>query len=171
VVCSLARCILERVDGWLYLAFDDFVKRHYSQYAFEHVARIDVPTFMDPSVSQRLDAVSLRYGYCTVGRTLDSLLRSGCSIIVLFTQVSVLVTILQEQGMGSTLGFLTCLCHLIVCTLTQVELSNSSLDGLGPSVQHQGLALIFLFFFSICGHNQKPRFCQDGSSQTTCQRS
>ncbi len=147
MVCSLARCLLERVDGWLYLAFDDFVKRHYSQYAFEHVARIDVPTFMDPSVSQRLDAVSLRYGYCTVGRTLDSLLRSGCSIIVLFTQISVLVTILQEQGMGSTLGFLTCLCHLIVCTLTQVELSNSSLDGLGPSIQHQGLALIFLSFF------------------------
>ncbi|KAH9043588.1 HlyB/MsbA family ABC transporter [Lactarius hengduanensis] len=130
VACSLAQCLLERVDGWLYLAFDDFVKRHYSRYAFKHVARIDVPTFMDPSVSQRLDAVSLRYGFCTVGRTLDSLLRSGCSIIVLFTQVSVLAAILREQGMGSTLGFLTCLCHLVVCALTQMELSNSSLEGL-----------------------------------------
>ncbi|KAI9436996.1 HlyB/MsbA family ABC transporter [Lactarius indigo] len=130
VACSLVQCLLERVDGWLYLAFDDFVKRHYSRYAFKHVARIDVPTFMDPSVSQRLDAVSLRYGFCTVGRTLDSLLRSGCSIIVLFTQVSVLVAILREQGMGSTLGFLTCLCHLVVCALTQMELSNSSLEGL-----------------------------------------
>ncbi|KAH9064974.1 HlyB/MsbA family ABC transporter [Lactarius vividus] len=130
VACSLAQCLFERIDGWLYLAFDDFAKRHYSRYAFEHVARIDVPTFMDPSVSQRLDAVSLRYGFCTVGRTLDSLLRSGCSIVVLFTQISVLVAILREQGMGTTLGFLTCLCHLVVCALTQMELSNSSLEGL-----------------------------------------
>ncbi|KAH9023878.1 hypothetical protein EDB84DRAFT_1678206 [Lactarius hengduanensis] len=105
VASSLAQCLLERVDGWLYLAFDDFVKHHYSRYALKHVARIDVPTFVDPSVSQRLDAVSPRYGFCTVGRTLDSLLRSGCSIIVLFTQVSVLAAILREQGMGSTLGF------------------------------------------------------------------
>jgi hypothetical protein len=131
VACSLAQCILERMDGWLYLAFDDFVKRHYSRYAFKHVARIDVPTFMDPTVSQRLDAVSLRYGFCSIGRTLDGLLRSGCSILVLFTQLSVLVTILREQGIGSTLSLLTCLCHLVVCILAQMELSNSSLEGLG----------------------------------------
>ena len=137
VACSLAQCVLERVDGWLYLAFDDFVKRHYSRFAFEHIARIDVPTFMDPSISQQLDAVSLRYGFCSVGRTLDSLLRSGCNIIVLFTQVSVLVAILREQGMGTTLGFLTCLCHLVVCALTQAELSNSSLEGLGLSIPYQ----------------------------------
>ena len=109
VACSLVQCVLERVDGWLYLAFDDLVKRHYSLFAFKHVARIDVPTFMDPLVSQQLDAVSLRYGFCTAGRTLDNLLRSGCSIIVLCTQVSVLAGILREQGMGTTLGFLTCL--------------------------------------------------------------
>ncbi|KAI0297498.1 P-loop containing nucleoside triphosphate hydrolase protein [Multifurca ochricompacta] len=130
VACSLTQCLLERIDGWLYLAFDDFVKRHYSQYAFEHVARIDVPTFMDPTASQRLDAVSLRYGFCPVGRTVDSLLRSGCSILVLFTQVHVLVAILHEQGIGSHLSFLTCLCHLAVCLLTQMELTNSSLEGL-----------------------------------------
>ncbi|KAH9020454.1 hypothetical protein EDB85DRAFT_2153064 [Lactarius pseudohatsudake] len=53
-----------------------YVKHHYSRYAFKHVARIDVPTFMDPSVSQRLDAVSPRYDFCMVGRTLDSLLRA-----------------------------------------------------------------------------------------------
>ncbi|KAI0286209.1 P-loop containing nucleoside triphosphate hydrolase protein [Russula brevipes] len=96
VACSFAQCLLERTDGWLYLAFDDFVKRHYSRYAFEHIARID-----------RLDAVSLRYGFCSVGRTIDSLLRSGCSILVLFTQVSVLVAILREQGIGSFLSLLT----------------------------------------------------------------
>ncbi|KAH9983361.1 P-loop containing nucleoside triphosphate hydrolase protein [Russula compacta] len=129
VVCSLGQCLLEKMDGWLYLAFDDFVKRHYSRYAFQHVARIDVPTFMDPSVSQRLDAVSLRYGFCSVGRTLDGLLRSGCSIIVLFTQVGVLVAILREQGISSFLGFLTCLCHLVVCVLSQMELENTCLGG------------------------------------------
>jgi hypothetical protein len=90
-----------------------------------------LPTFMDPSVSQRLDAVSLRYGFCSVGRTLDSLLRSGCSILVLLTQFSVLVTILREQGIGSFLSLLTCLCHLLVCVLSQMELANSSLEGLG----------------------------------------
>ena len=132
VVCSLVQNLLERIGGWLYLDFDDFVKRHYSHYAFKHirVARIDLPAFMDPSVSQKLEAVSLRYGFCSVGRTLDSLLRSGCSIIVLFTQVSVLVTILREQGINSNLSFLTCLCHLVVCILSQTELASSSLDGL-----------------------------------------
>jgi hypothetical protein len=142
VACSFAQCILERMDGWLYLAFDNFVKRHYSRYAFKHVARIDVPTFMDPTVSQRLDAVSLRYGFCSIGRTLDGLLRSGCSILVLFTQVSVLVTILREQGIGSTLSLMTCLCHLVVCILAQTELSNSSLEGLGWFILY--LHVIFL---------------------------
>lgn len=169
VACSLVQCLLERVDGWLYLAFDDFVKRHYSRYAFKHVARIDVPTFMDPSVSQRLDAVSLRYGFCTVGRTLDSLLRSGCSIIVLFTQIGVLVAILREQGMGTTLGFLICLCHLVVCALTQMELSNSSLEGLGLSIPQYGVASHLHIFCSICRHNPKRGLCQDGRSQATCQ--
>jgi hypothetical protein len=130
VVCSLVQSLLERIDGWLYLDFDDFVKRHYSNYAFKHIARIDLPTFMDPSVSQQLDAVSLRYGFCSVGRTLDSLLHSGCSILVLFTQVGVLVTILREQGISSTLSLLTCLCHLAVCIFSQMELANSSLEGL-----------------------------------------
>lgn len=130
VVCSLVQSLLERIDGRLYLDFDDFVKCHYSRYAFKHVARIDLPTFMDPSVSQQLEAVSLRYGFCSVGRTLDSLLRSGCSIIVLFTQVSVLIAILREQGISSYLSFLTCLCHLVVCILSQMELASSSLDGL-----------------------------------------
>ena len=130
VTCSLVQNLLERIDAWLYLDFDDFVKRHYSHYAFKHIARIDLPTFMDPSVSQQLEAVSLRYGFCSVGRTLDSLLRSGCSIVVLFTQVSVLVTILREQGINSYLSFLTCLCHLVVCILSQMELASSSLDGL-----------------------------------------
>ena len=134
VACSLSQCILERTDGWLYLAFDDLVKRHYSRYAFEHVARMDVPTFTDPTVSQRLDAASLRYGFSSIGRTLDSLLRSGCSILVLFTQVSVLVAILREQGIGSFLSLLTCLCHLVICILAQTELANSSLDGLGRFV-------------------------------------
>lgn len=170
VACSLAQCVLERVDGWLYLAFDDFVKRHYSRFAFEHIARIDVPTFMDPSVSQQLDAVSLRYGFCSVGRTLDSLLRSGCNIIVLFTQVSVLVSILREQGMGTTLGFLTCLCHLVVCALTQAELSNSSLEGLGLSNPCYLVASHLRIYCSICRHNPERRLCQNGRSQTTCQR-
>src|SRR6266702_3710846 len=138
VACSLVQCLLERVDGWLYLAFDDFVKRHYSRYAFKHVARIDVPTFMDPSVSQRLDAVSLRYGFCTVGRTL---------------------------------GFLICLCHLVVCALTQMELSNSSLEGLGLSIPQYGVASHLHIFCSICRHNPKRGLCQDGRSQATCQRS
>jgi hypothetical protein len=130
VVCSLVQSLLERIDGWLYLDFDDLVKRHYSSYAFKHIARIDLPTFMDPSVSQQLDAVSLRYGFCSVGRTLDSLLHSGCSILVLFTQVGVLITILREQGISSSLSLLTCLCHLAVCALSHMELSNSSLEGL-----------------------------------------
>lgn len=145
VVCSLAQCILERMDGWLYLTFDDFVKRHYSRYAFEHVARVDVPTFIDPAVSQRLDAVSLRYGFCSIGRTLDSLLRSGCSILVLFTQVSVLVTILREQGIGSFLSLLTCLCHLVVCALAQTELANSSLDGLGQFIRNMMVSFSSLY--------------------------
>lgn len=130
VVCSLVQNLLERIDGWLYLDFDDFVKRHYSHYAFKHIARIDLPTFTDPSVSQQLEAVSLRYGFCSVGRTLDGLLRSGCSILVLLTQVSVLVTVLHEQGISSYLSFLTCLCHLVVCILSQMELASGSLDGL-----------------------------------------
>ena len=130
VVCSLIQSLLERMDGWLYLDFDDFVKRHYSRYAFEHISRIDLPTFMDPSVSQQLEAVSLRYGFCSVGRTLDSLLHSGCSILVLFTQVGVLVAILREQGINSSLSLLTCLCHMVVCVLSQVELANCSMEGL-----------------------------------------
>jgi hypothetical protein len=167
VACSFAQCLLERVDGWLYLAFDDFVKNHYSRYAFKHVARIDVPTFMDPSVSQRLDAVSLRYGYCSVGRTLDSLLRSGCSILVLFTQFSVLVTILREQGISSRLSLLTCLCHLVVCFLTQRELANSSLDGFGQFSAGLRSAPLTRIPNSICSHNSKPGLCENGRSEPT----
>src|SRR5260370_12781742 len=96
VVCSLVQSLLERIDGRLYLDFDDFVKRHYSRYAFKHVARIDLPTFMDPSLSQQLEAVSLRYGFCSVGRTLDSLLRSPSPIFVLFTQFTLPPTILPH---------------------------------------------------------------------------
>jgi hypothetical protein len=167
VACSFAQCLLERTDGWLYLAFDDFVKRHYSRYAFEHIARIDVPTFMDPSVSQRLDAVSLRYGFCSVGRTIDSLLRSGCSILVLFTQVSVLVAILREQGIGSFLSLLTCLCHLVVCVLSQMELANSSLEGLGQYPATWGSASHARILDSVRGYDSKPRLCEDGRSQAT----
>jgi len=167
VACSFAQCLLERVDGWLYLAFDDFVKNHYSRYAFEHVARIDVPTFMDPSVSQRLDAVSLRYGYCSVGRTLDSLLRSGCSILVLFTQFSVLVTILREQGISSRLSLLTCLCHLVVCFLTQRELANSSLDGFGQFSAGFRSVPLTRIPYSICSHNSKPGLCENGRPKAT----
>ncbi|KAI0257854.1 P-loop containing nucleoside triphosphate hydrolase protein [Gloeopeniophorella convolvens] len=130
VACSLAHCLLERADGWLYLAFDDFVKRYYAQYAFEHIARVDLPTFMDPLVSQQLNAVSLRYGFCSVGRTIDNLLRSGCNVFVLFAQVSVLLTILHEQRIGVVLSLATCFCHLVICILSQKEISHSNLDGL-----------------------------------------
>jgi hypothetical protein len=166
LACSFVQCLLERVDGWLYLAFDDFVKHHYSRYAFEHVARIDVPTLTDPSVSQRLDAVSLRYGFCSVGRTLDSLLRSGCSILVLLTQVSVLVTILREQGIGSFLSLVTCLCHLVVCILSQTELANSSLEGLGQvSANSSGSVSYPRITYSIRSHNSKSGLREDGRSQ------
>jgi len=131
VACSFIQCLLERMDGWLYLAFDDFVKHHYSHYAFEHVVRIDVPTLVNPSVSQQLNAVSLRYRHCSAGRTLESLLHSGCSILVLLTQFSVLLTILREQGLGSFLSLLTCLCHLVICVLSQMELTSCSLEGQG----------------------------------------
>ena len=125
VARSSVRCLLERIDGWPCLAFDGFVKHHYSRHAFEHVARIDLPTFMDPSVSQPLDTVSLKYGFCSVGRTIDSLLRSGCSILVLLTQISVLVTIPREQGIGSFLSLLPCLRYLVVCALSQMELGGT----------------------------------------------
>ena len=167
VACSLGQCLLEKMDGWLYLAFDDFVKRHYSRYAFQHVARIDVPTFMDPSVSQRLDAVSLRYGFCSVGRTLDGLLRSGCSILVLFTQVGVLVAILREQGISSFLGFLTCLCHLVACVLSQMELENTCLGGLCLFSVIRGLFSHAHTAHSICGHDSKSGLCEDGRPQAT----
>ena len=114
-------------------AFDDFVKRHRSLFAFKHVKCMDIPTFMDPSVSHRSDFVSLIYDFCTVGRTLDSDLRSGCNIIVLLTQVSVLIATLREQGMSTTLAFLACLSQLVVCALTQMKPSNSSLEGLNLS--------------------------------------
>ncbi|KAI0249613.1 hypothetical protein BJV78DRAFT_1226134 [Lactifluus subvellereus] len=51
VACALTQHILERLDGRLNLAFDGFIKRYYSRYAFEHVARMDVPTFGDPNLS------------------------------------------------------------------------------------------------------------------------
>ena len=168
VACSFVQCLLERMDGWLYLVFDASVKNHYSHFAFEHVARIDVPTFMDPSVSQRLDAVSLRYGFCSVGPTLDSLLRSGCSILVLLTQISVLVPILREQGIGSFLSLLTCLCHLVVCVLSQMELANSSLEGLGRvSTNGSGSVSYRRIFNSIRSHDSKPGLCEDGRTQAT----
>ena len=166
VACSFVQCLLERIDGWLYLAFDDFVKHHYSRYAFEHVARIDVPTLVDPSVSQRLNAVSLRYGHCSAGRTLESLLRSGCSILVLLTQFSVLLTILREQGLGSSLSLLTCLCHLFVCFLSQMELANRSLEGRGRfllmiwgPISHRRVG------YSICSHDSESGLREDGRTE------
>jgi len=129
VVCSLVQSLLERIDRRLRLVFRDTARRHYSHYAFKHAARIDLPTFMDPSVSQQLNAVSLRYEFCTSLPPLDGLLHSVRSILALFTQVSVLVTILREQGISSPLSLLTCLCHLVVWVLSKMGPADS-LEGL-----------------------------------------
>jgi len=128
--------------------------------------RIDLPTFMDPSVSQRPDTVSLKYGFCPVWRTLDSLLRSGCTILVLLMHFRVLITIPREQGIGPFLSLLPCICHLVVCVLSQMELANSSLEGLGrfllmiwrlTSHCHVG--------YSICGHDPESGLREDGTTE------
>ncbi|KAH9027600.1 hypothetical protein EDB85DRAFT_2171739 [Lactarius pseudohatsudake] len=140
VASSLAQCLLERVDGWLYLAFDDFVKHHYSRYALKHVARIDVPTFVDPSVSQRLDAVSLRYGFCTVGRTLDSLLRSGCSIIVLFTQ-----HMPPQPGTETTSRW-----KVSQVVSDREHRQEIVVNGLGPYLSRRSFTVMLLEFLELC---------------------
>jgi hypothetical protein len=167
VACSFAQCLLERTDGRLYLAFDDFVKRHYSRYALEHIARIDVWTrrYLSDWTQYRLDMVfALSGGLSTACCVVDVAFlcfspKSACSS----------VAILREQGIGSFLGLLTCLCHLVVCVLSRIELANSSLEGLGqyPATSTWGSASHARILDSARGYDSKPRLCEDGRSQAT----
>ena len=106
VLASLISRILSNIRQRLTAVLNGRIRRYYSVHTFHAMARLDVPTWEDPVVSEQVDA-TLPTGRSSIAWTaVNSLVGVGSVLVKLLSQVTVLISVLREQRDGPLLAIL-----------------------------------------------------------------
>jgi hypothetical protein len=126
VVCTLVTLFAGHVHSGIQRKLNGRIKRHYSVHTFHALARLDVPTFEDPLVSQQIDAVLPDAGgRRTIPWTAISAVFSvGSTVVHMLSQSFVLVGVLRKQQDGMLLAGLSALGHLFQLNANSWGLMN-----------------------------------------------
>ncbi|KAI5120220.1 hypothetical protein M0805_000035 [Coniferiporia weirii] len=109
---AIVKRILSHTKSRTMMLLDQRIKAHYAGYIFEAYARLDVPTFEDPTVQRQLDDVS--GGRTSVAwDTVQMLTNTLSTLLLLVSQVSVLLKVLQDQRDGTIIALLSFLSPLL----------------------------------------------------------
>ncbi|KAI0042884.1 P-loop containing nucleoside triphosphate hydrolase protein [Auriscalpium vulgare] len=119
VACALARRCLSHFMSKLFAALNGRIRLHFSTHIFHIMARLDVPTFEDPVVSQQLSSsVSTSSRSNVAWEAISSLFNIGSAGLRLLAQSLVLVAVLREQRDGFFLAFI-CSANYVISQFNQ----------------------------------------------------
>ncbi|KAK1232133.1 hypothetical protein PQX77_004734 [Marasmius sp. AFHP31] len=108
VLCSIFTIILDWGKGKTSRPLNLLIKRHYSGYMFQTMARLDLPTFEDSSIQRQLEEVFTPDSRNSVVWNVVSLaIRLSTTTLRVASQLSVLVAVLRNQRDGPLLAVLS----------------------------------------------------------------
>ncbi|ETW78359.1 ABC transporter [Heterobasidion irregulare TC 32-1] len=106
VLASLISRILGNFRQRLTAILNGRIRRYYSVHTFHAMARLDVPTWEDPVVSEQVDATLPTSRSSIAWTAVNSLVGVGSVLVKLLSQVTVLISVLREQRDGPLLAIL-----------------------------------------------------------------
>lgn len=108
VACTIASRVINHYQNKVQIPLNKRIKQYYSTHIFHSMARLDVPTFDDPAVQRQLESAWSTSGRSSVcWETVQMFSGVISTLIRLFSQVSVLVTVLHDQRDGALLTILS----------------------------------------------------------------
>ncbi|KAH9028877.1 HlyB/MsbA family ABC transporter [Lactarius pseudohatsudake] len=128
-LCTAAEYALGYASGKVTTALSARVRQFYSGRIFRSMARLDVPTWDDPSVSSQIQALQPRFsGSESVALTaIVTPVETGSAFLRMFSEGAVLFRVLREQGDGSLLVLASLACE----ALSYFALRSGSIRSLG----------------------------------------
>ncbi|EKM60432.1 uncharacterized protein PHACADRAFT_109893 [Phanerochaete carnosa HHB-10118-sp] len=112
-VCKILTRLLKYAKSHITLPLKARLKQHYSVHLFAARARLDVPTFEDPSVQRQLDSASHVNGQSVAWGTFTMLSGLVTTAIKVVTQTSVLARVLKDQQDGTLLAVVSLVPELV----------------------------------------------------------
>ena len=134
-LCAAAEHLLDDASWRVSTALNGRIKRFYSPHIFRSMARLDVPTWDDPVVASRIEAVLPRDSTNIAWAAITAIVQTGSTFLSFFSQTAVLMGVLRGQKDGFLLSMLS-------FASDAVTFFNISLDGgVGPGKSRRLLAL------------------------------
>lgn len=103
-VCRILTRLLKYAKSHVTVPLRARLKQHYSVHLFAARARLDVPTFEDPSIQRQLDSASHVNGQSVAWGTFTMLSGLMTTAIKVISQTSVLARVLKDQQDGPLLA-------------------------------------------------------------------
>ncbi|KAH9164207.1 HlyB/MsbA family ABC transporter [Lactarius sanguifluus] len=128
-LCTAAEHALGYASGKVTTALSARVRQFYSGRIFRSMARLDVPTWDDPSVSSQIQALQPRFPD-TESVALTAIVtpvETGSAFLRMFSEGGVLFRVLREQGDGSLLVLASLACE----ALSYFAFRSGSIRSLG----------------------------------------
>ncbi|KIY65074.1 P-loop containing nucleoside triphosphate hydrolase protein [Cylindrobasidium torrendii FP15055 ss-10] len=114
LACSLALQVFNLLEAQIRPILGNCIRRHYSVYMFRETARLDVPTFNDSVVQDRLQKAASGGRRSSVAwDAIYSIFGGFVSITSLVTRTFVLVRVVRGQPDGPLLALVACIPHFI----------------------------------------------------------
>ncbi|KAH8120695.1 P-loop containing nucleoside triphosphate hydrolase protein [Phellopilus nigrolimitatus] len=109
---AIMKRLLQHIKSRIMTVLDQRIRAHYAGHIFEAYARLDVPTFEDPFVRRQLESTA--GGRTSVAwDTVQMLANTFSTILLLVSQVSVLLKVLQDQRDGTIIALLSFISPLL----------------------------------------------------------
>ena len=107
MLCAAAEQILESVSQKIMTSLNWRIRQIYAVHIFHSAARLDVPTWDDPVVAAQIGGVVLNGPNTVVGSSIMGLVQTVSTLVRLFAQTAILVSVLHEQRDGFLLSLLS----------------------------------------------------------------
>lgn len=108
IACAIVSRLLNHCKSRVQTPLDKRIRQYYSTHIFHSMSRLDVPTFEDPAVQQQMEAAWSTSGRSSVcWETIQMTSSVASTLIRLFSQVSVLISVLYNQRDGPLLTILS----------------------------------------------------------------
>jgi hypothetical protein len=120
LICSAVTRVLHYISGLFYTPLNERLRQHFTVHNFHALARLDVPTYADAGVQQRLRANSDHTRYSVVWNHVVTSLHLFTTGVQLASQLSVLIGLLRDQRDGPLLAVLS-FGHTLFQTKTRVR--------------------------------------------------
>ncbi|KAF9072268.1 P-loop containing nucleoside triphosphate hydrolase protein [Rhodocollybia butyracea] len=128
VACSLGEVILQHFSRVISRPLNTRIKQYYNIHMFGALARLDVPTYNDPSIQRQHEQAfpSTDLPQSVVWKTVVGSVNLGSTVVMLISQLTVMFRVLKDQHDGPLLAFLS-----LLNSVMSWNYYSQSLFGLG----------------------------------------